>query len=95
MEDIINKILQGNTIEKLRELPSDSVDLVGITSPPYNKGEKNKGWLVKNVLYDKALDKKEEAIYQNEQIEVLNELYRIIKPGGSFFYNHKTRWEKE
>ena len=25
---------------------------------------------------------------------MLNELYRIIKPGGSFFYNHKIRWEK-
>ena len=93
MENFINKILQGNTIDKLREIPSDSVHL-GITSPPYNKGEKNKGWLVKNVLYDKALDKKEESIYQNEQIEVLNELYRIIKPGGSFFYNHKIRWDK-
>ncbi len=90
---MINKILQGNTIERLREIPSDSIDL-GITSPPYNKGEKNKGWLVKNVLYDKALDKKEESIYQSEQIDVLNELYRIIKPGGSFFYNHKTRWDK-
>ncbi len=93
MENFINKVFQGNTIEKLREIPNDSVDL-GITSPPYNKGEKNKGWLVKNVLYDKALDKKDETIYQNEQIEVLNELYRIMKPGGSFFYNHKTRWNK-
>lgn len=25
---------------------------------------------------------------------MLNELYRITKPGGSFFYNHKIRWEK-
>jgi len=50
--------------------------------------------LVKNVLYDKALDKKDESSYQNEQIEVLNELYRIMKPGGSFFYNHKTRWDR-
>jgi modification methylase len=93
MKDFINKIFHGNTIDKLKELPSNSIDL-GVTSPPYNKGEKNKGWLVKNVLYDKALDKKDENIYQQEQIEILNELYRIIKPGGSFFYNHKTRWDK-
>lgn len=65
-----------------------------LTSPPYNKGEKHKGWLVKNVLYQNALDKKDETVYQTEQIDVLNELYRIIKPGGSFFYNHKTRWER-
>ncbi len=93
MNDFINNILHGNTIDKLKELPSNSVDL-GVTSPPYNKGEKNKGWLVKNVLYDKALDKKVENVYQDEQIEILNELYRIIKPGGAFFYNHKTRWER-
>jgi site-specific DNA-methyltransferase (adenine-specific) len=93
MESIINKIIHGNTIEKLKDFPDNSIDL-GITSPPYNKGEKNKGWLVKNVLYDKALDKKQEDVYQREQIDVLNELFRIIKPGGSFFYNHKTRWDK-
>lgn len=34
-----------------------------------------------------------EDAYQENQIEVLNELFRVIKPGGSFFYNHKIRWE--
>jgi modification methylase len=93
MKDYLNKFILGDTLEVLKTLPSDFIDL-GITSPPYNKGEKNKGWLVKNVLYDKAEDKKFESYYQEEQIHVLNELYRVIKPGGSFFYNHKTRWDK-
>lgn len=88
-----NKIMLGNTYEILKEMPSNMVD-VGVTSPPYNKGEKHKGWLVKNVKYDKAKDKKSEKNYQEEQVAVLNELYRILKPGGSFFYNHKTRWDK-
>ena len=94
MENLLfeNKILLGDTLEQLKTLPSDSIDL-GITSPPYNKGEKQKGWLVKNVLYNAVTDKKSESDYQDEQIAVLNELYRIIKPGGSFFYNHKTRWD--
>ena len=92
-EELLNTIIQGDTLMELRKLPSDFID-IGITSPPYNKGEKQKGWLVKNVEYDKASDKKNESDYQQEQIEVLNELYRVIKPGGSFFYNHKTRWEK-
>jgi modification methylase len=35
-----------------------------------------------------------ENIYQEEQINVLNELFRVMKPGSSFFYNHKTRWDK-
>lgn len=90
--EYLNKILQGNTVEVLRTIPSESVDL-GVTSPPYNKGEKNKGWLVKDVKYNSFADKMDESAYQENQIDVLNELYRIIKPGGSFFYNHKVRWE--
>lgn len=91
--NILNSIINGDTLEELKKLPSNFVDM-GVTSPPYNKGEKQKGWLVKNVEYDIASDKKNEIVYQNEQIQVLNELYRIIKPGGSFFYNHKIRWGK-
>lgn len=93
MTDFINDILLGDTVEVLKQLPSDSIDL-GVTSPPYNKGEKNKGWLVKNVKYNSVNDCLKEEYYQQNQIEVLNELYRVIKPGGSFFYNHKTRWDK-
>ena len=67
---------------------------MGVTSPPYNKQENKKGWLVKNVKYDTARDKLSEKDYQAQQIQILNELYRIIKHGGSFFYNHKIRWER-
>lgn len=58
---------------------------MGVTSPPYNKRENKKGWLVKNVKYHNSSDKKPENKYQQEQIDVLNELFRITKPGGSFF----------
>lgn len=67
---------------------------MGVTSPPYNKQENKKGWLVKNIKYDGAGDKLCEDDYQLRQIAVLNELYRVIKPGGAFFYNHKIRWER-
>ena len=86
-------ILQGDTLLKLKELSDNSIDM-GVTSPPYNKQENKKGWLVANVKYDSSSDKKNETVYQKEQIDILNELYRAIKPGGSFFYNHKIRWEK-
>ena len=86
-----NTILLGDTLAVLRTLSDNTFD-VGVTSPPYNKGERDKGWLVDKVVYDTAHDKKNEAKYQEEQIEVLNELYRVMKPGGSFFYNHKLRW---
>lgn len=87
----LNKIIKGDTLEVLKKIDSNIVD-VGITSPPYNKGEKNKGWLVKNVKYNIVSDNVPEEKYQQQQVDVLNEIYRITKSGGSFFYNHKTRW---
>ncbi len=88
-----NQILIGDTFTELKKLPDELVDL-GITSPPYNKQEKQKGWLVQNVKYDAMRDIQTEEDYQQNQIEVLNELYRVTKSGGSFFYNHKTRWNQ-
>lgn len=79
-----NKLIEGETLEILQSLPDKIVDL-GITSPPYNKKEKNKGWLVKNVVYSQYRDKVPEKEYQANQIEVLNEIYRITKNGESFF----------
>jgi len=89
----LNKIIQGDTLTILKSLPDEIVD-VGVTSPPYNKGENKKGWLVKNVKYSGVTDKLPEDEYQKNQIVVLNEIFRITKPGGSFFYNHKIRWER-
>jgi site-specific DNA-methyltransferase (adenine-specific) len=92
LEDFLNKVICGDVLEVLKEIPSNSIDL-GITSPPYNKKEKYGGWLVSKVIYKGWIDKMPEEEYQSWQIEVLNELYRVIKDEGSFFYNHKVRYE--
>ncbi len=92
-DEYLNKIIQGDALTILKDLPDEIVD-IGVTSPPYNKGENKKGWLVKNVKYSGSADKLPEDEYQKNQIDVLNEIFRITKPGGSFFYNHKIRWEK-
>ncbi|MBI2051034.1 MAG: site-specific DNA-methyltransferase [Parcubacteria group bacterium] len=86
-----DKIIQGDALDILKKIDDNFIDL-GVTSPPYNKGEKHKGWLVKNVKYSVASDNVPEEVYQDQQIKVLNEIFRVTKPGGSFFYNHKTRW---
>lgn len=88
-----NQVVVGDALAVLKKLP-DGVFDVGVTSPPYNKGERDKGWLVDKVLYDRASDQKGEQEYQQEQIQVLDEIYRTTRPGGSFFYNHKIRWSK-
>lgn len=88
-----NQLLLGDVLDKLKSLSDNHVDL-SITSPPYNKQEKHKGGLVTNVVYDAFKDALSEEQYQRQQIEVLDEVYRITKAGGSFFYNHKIRWER-
>ena len=92
MPNYKNKLLQGDTLRLLKKMPERLVEL-GITSPPYNKQEKHKGWLVKNVVYASSADKAPERQYQETQIETLDQVFRVTKPGGSFFYNHKLRWE--
>ena len=87
----INELILGDTLKTLQNIDSDYFDL-GITSPVYNKCN-NQGAIIKKVKYDSYDDNLPENIYQQHQIEVLDEIYRTMKPGGSFFYNHKCRWE--
>jgi len=47
----LNKVIVGDALTVLRQLPDDFVD-VTVTSPPYNKGERDKGWLVDKVVYE-------------------------------------------
>ncbi|MBU2530465.1 MAG: site-specific DNA-methyltransferase [Elusimicrobia bacterium] len=88
-----SKLLHGEVLKILKSLPNDIIDM-GVTSPPYNKQENKKGWLVKNVEYSDVADKLPEEKYQASQVDVLNEVYRTTKAGGSFMYNHKIRWEQ-
>lgn len=87
------KLIHGNALDILKKIDNDIVDL-GVTSPPYNKQGKQKGWLVKNIEYEEFDDAMPEDLYQQNQINVINEIYRIVKHGGSFFYNHKLRWDR-
>jgi site-specific DNA-methyltransferase (adenine-specific) len=90
MTDYLNKVFTGDSLSILKSLPDNVVDIT-VTSPPYNK-QKVQGRLVKEVKYQNSEDAKDEWVYQDEQIEILNEVYRITKPGGHIFYNHKLRW---
>lgn len=89
----VDRLIRGDTLSELTALDAEFIQ-VGVTSPPYNKQEKHKGWLVKNVVYDEYTDALPESQYQAEQVAVLNQIYRLTVPGGSFFYNHKLRWER-
>ena len=62
MTDYINKIIQGNCVEVMKNIDSDSIDLT-VTSPPYDNLRVYKG-------------------YSFPFNEIVQELHRIIKPGG-------------
>lgn len=92
----MNKIIQGDCLEKLKELADNSIDCV-VTSPPYNKGywnqvknrRKQDAWNKAEIKYSNYGDNLKPQDYEKWQRDVLNELVRVIKPTGSIFYNHK------
>jgi len=87
----LNEVRVAEALEFLCELPDSSIDIT-VTSPPYNKRRNTYGWLVQTNRYSHYDDTIPEPEYQKKQIQVLNELLRVTKPGGSVFYNHKVRW---
>ena len=81
-------------LEGLKSIESNSVDCV-VTSPPYNKGTQamktgNQIWKGFKIEYDNYQDNKTDEEYSRWMVEVLNELYRVIKQEGSVFFNHKV-----
>lgn len=81
-------------LKGLQSIEENSVDCI-VTSPPYNKGTQkqktgNQIWKGFKIDYDEYQDNKSEEEYAEWMIEVLNELYRVIKPNGSVFFNHKV-----
>ena len=82
--------------------PNDSIDVI-IFSPPYNKKGLRGGvktstniWKGSNIDYAVYDDNLSEEEYQQWQIQIVNECYRLIKPTGSIFYQHKIRnWDRK
>lgn len=101
-QDFENKIVCGDCLDIMKQMPDQSIDLV-VTSPPYNlsirktfgntqewKGKWNKSKL-QSKGYDKHDDYMPEPKYIAWQKSVLAECFRLIKNDGAIFYNHKWR----
>ncbi len=91
----LNRVYQFDVLEGMSLIPDQSVKCV-VTSPPYNLGGDFHTFVGgKRVTYGdykgKYNDKMKESDYQEWQISVLNECYRILKDDGVMFYNHKNR----
>ena len=92
----INKIYNENCLETMAKMPDNFVDLI-VTSPPYNKGywssnrNLNNGFKTKarRIDYENYSDNLKPNDYDNWQKELIAECLRVLKPTGSFFYNHQ------
>lgn len=93
----INKIYNGNNLEVLKSFPDNSIDLI-VTSPNYNnwrnkrtQASRKEFWDRTNIVYDNCSDKETDEAYEAGQIEIINEMIRVLKPTGTICYNHKDR----
>ncbi len=86
-DDYINKIICGDCLDVMKGIPDKSVDLV-LTSPPYNLGDNHHTGTIRHNPYD---DNLYEHDYQNLQVKLLKECFRVLSEHGSLFYNHKNR----
>lgn len=89
----LNKIYNMDCIEGMKMLDSESIDLV-VTSPPYNIGGTHHTGNNRFNGYNSFSDDLPEDEYQEWQINVLQECYRVLKKTGSLWYNHKNRITK-
>ena len=70
------KLIHGDCLIQMRDLPADSVDVV-VTSPPYNLG----------INYGKYDDTSSREEFLKWTVERCREVRRLLKPNGSFFLN--------
>jgi len=100
----LNKILCGDAVSIMSEMPANSIDLV-VTSPPYNlKNSSGNGmkdgrggkWSTAKLLegYDTHDDCMPHTAYIEWQRNCLEQMMRLIKDDGAIFYNHKWRVQR-
>ncbi|MDR1740476.1 MAG: site-specific DNA-methyltransferase [Synergistaceae bacterium] len=100
-DDFVNKIVCGDCLSVMREMPGECLDLV-VTSPPYNlknstgNGMKDpRGGKWKNAALVNGYSGHDDNMPHDEYVQwqrgCLFEMLRLVKNDGAVFYNHKWR----
>lgn len=100
-DDFINKIICGDSVKTMKNIPDGKVDLV-ITSPPYNlknstgNGMKDgRGGKWSNAALQNGYSNHSDSMPHDEYVKwqraCLTEMMRVIPDSGAIFYNHKWR----
>ncbi len=80
INDFINKIIQGDALEILKQMPDECVDTI-ITSPPY-WGLRDYG-VEGQIGLESTLEE-----YLEKLLKITAELKRVLKKSGVMFWNH-------
>ena len=87
-----NCIYHGDCLEVLKTFPENSIDLI-ITSPPYNYGGFPRNTAgQKTKAYNEYEDDLPDHLYKMFINRVLKALARVLKPGGTLYWNHKGKF---
>lgn len=76
----LGKAFVGNTLELIKHIPNDSIDLI-VTSPPYGLRDKKE--------YGNA----DPEVYVDWFMPFAEQFKRVLKPSGSFVLNIGGSWE--
>lgn len=99
--NFLNKIICGDAIKIMKQMPDKSIDLA-VTSPPYNlknstgNGMKDgRGGKWANAALQNGYTHHDDCMphkkYVEWQRQCLEEMMRLLKDDGAIFYNHKWR----
>jgi site-specific DNA-methyltransferase (adenine-specific) len=92
----LNQIVCGDSLEILRDLDENSVDVI-LTDPPYFLDKMDNNWnsqkvanksnqqVIKSLPSGMKFDRQQVINFYNWYLKVSTELFRVLKPGGFFF----------
>lgn len=81
IDDYVNNIIQGDSLELLKDIPDSSVD-VTFADPPFNLGKK----------YNSTKDNLKLQEYLDWCELWIREMVRVTKPTGSIFLHNIPKW---
>ncbi len=95
-DNLINKIILGDSLEILSDVKDNSIDIV-LTDPPYFLDKLDNNWeykkventnnqhTIKSLPAGMKFDRKQGQEFYKWYLIVSQQIYRILKPGGFFF----------
>lgn len=95
-QKFLNQFFCANSLELLKDLENDSIDVV-LTDPPYFLDKLDNHWnpqkvadsknhqVVKSLPAGMKFDRKQGRDFYDWYLQISLELFRVLKPGGFFF----------